>query len=806
VESVATVNGTPHVIRSRKSVSESLATPTTTPLTGLRRKPVEVSETTTPGRRVTRRTSAAETLEELQLPVRRVTRRTSITSEDAAPTASPLMTARAKQRMSIATAPTDVTLIEESEEPPVQNDRSDSPAENTRSRVRALSHSPYNSGTDSKNTSAQEHEVNAAMVKDLKINLVDAFKEDGVAVKVVKFDQETAEDDEASKTKFAKTPKTVKNMSYTNNTTIEVSKLMNSTSEIEMSQKGDSSTASVDLDKSLENLAQAIQQKGLPVAEESIMSSVQSPKVDKKDVCPATPGPTGVAHLRISSSTPIVKAMSGTPKKAVTPVAEQPEIIAAAANEEKEASPKKRNHNATFAGKSSPKKQASDTANRSWSHSVRGSSDKKIDAFGATSESPTKPVTVVSAKKFETPQKGKRKSAPRLVSSDEEDAEQSNNFEEDQCEEAPDDYLSGDSMDTSERDEMEKNEIVDDGESVDSDDSIGAGDADFDEYERDSFLASDEEGHSDELLDGSGDDLSMGTDTKTSPKKKRNSRKMEASDEEMDSSNTSSEVQKKSPNKKGGRIMKNPVNDSSEEEGDEAEKELEDNELEIVKRFQDTVSDLADKSKKSFTAQEEGAKASPQKQAKPVEGTVSPVKSPRKSLKGPEEASKNDQSMDGEKSPKKAVNTEDTTDKQKDAKSPPKSASKPQKSTKPEEEPSSDDAGASDDQDSDEGGEDDGDDEDGSGEETSDDDYDDMVEDIEDIEESDEEPKQKKKQQKPKGNESEAKPTNMFGIKEQRLHVLLQKCHEFVGIKKDELEEAKKLTRSARVSTMGELT
>jgi hypothetical protein len=299
---------TPKNIRTRKSISESIAVDS--PINGnhvpvttadqlstpiMRRKSTltisnvgtmnaEHSDvvTTTPGRRVTRRTSAAESIESVPImPTRRVTRRNSATSEDAID--SPAVP-KIRKRMSVAAVPSEMTLIEEPAE--ILGDRSDSPADNTRSRVgTSLTQSP-SSGGESKNNSIKENGQDDTPIKSLKINLVDAFKStENLTIdpksKSVKFDEVTsgnAGQDDAQKSKFAKTPKTVKNLSYTNNSTIEASKIIDLSAD-DIDETIQESTETASLDKSLVRLAQTIEEEGVLVAEESIISSIPSPKV-----------------------------------------------------------------------------------------------------------------------------------------------------------------------------------------------------------------------------------------------------------------------------------------------------------------------------------------------------------------------------------------------------------------------------------------------------------------------------------------------------------------------------------------------
>ncbi|XP_059052423.1 putative uncharacterized protein DDB_G0282133 isoform X2 [Achroia grisella] len=90
-------------------------------------------------------------------------------------------------------------------------------------------------------------------------------------------------------------------------------------------------------------------------------------------------------------------------------------------------------------------------------------------------------------------------------------------FLDDEPEEASDDYESGDSRDEDERQYEKENEIIDKGETLDSDDVV----TDDTDYEKDSFVVSSDE-EDNELLDGSGDDLSMSDNELTMSKKSKN--------------------------------------------------------------------------------------------------------------------------------------------------------------------------------------------------------------------------------------------------------------------------------------------
>ncbi|XP_063821027.1 kinesin-related protein 4-like isoform X2 [Ostrinia nubilalis] len=91
-----------------------------------------------------------------------------------------------------------------------------------------------------------------------------------------------------------------------------------------------------------------------------------------------------------------------------------------------------------------------------------------------------------------------------------------NSFLDDEAEVASDDYESGDSQDEDERQYEDENEFIEKGETLDSDDEV-SNDTD---YEKDSFVVSSDE-EDDDLLSGSGDDLSMSDNELTMSKKSK---------------------------------------------------------------------------------------------------------------------------------------------------------------------------------------------------------------------------------------------------------------------------------------------
>lgn len=93
----------------------------------------------------------------------------------------------------------------------------------------------------------------------------------------------------------------------------------------------------------------------------------------------------------------------------------------------------------------------------------------------------------------------------------------SSNLLADEAEEASDDYESGDSRDDDEREYEKDNEILEKGETLESEEEF----SDDTDYEKDSFIVSSDE-EDNELLSGSGDDLSMSDNELTMSKKSKN--------------------------------------------------------------------------------------------------------------------------------------------------------------------------------------------------------------------------------------------------------------------------------------------
>ncbi|XP_055616186.1 titin homolog [Toxorhynchites rutilus septentrionalis] len=234
-------------------------------------------------------------------------------------------------------------------------------------------------------------------------------------------------------------------------------------------------------------------------------------------------------HLRPDGgtcSTPIAKALSGTPVKEQLQKVGSPKFVSN-----------------TPDGRGKQKKADESKLSKSWSQAVKGKgTDKGIDVFSVRKQEQQRQDEEEAEKlnKEREEQAKKRKSGERSSrdesdedneededEDDEIEAAQRNTFLDDEAMEV-DDYQSGESMDSETRAEMEENDIPVDGESIGSQDSEhsdedncdddGDDDDDGDEGEKDSFIVSDDEEL--EIIDDSDEEISE-TKVTNSDKKKR---------------------------------------------------------------------------------------------------------------------------------------------------------------------------------------------------------------------------------------------------------------------------------------------
>ncbi|KAL0840188.1 hypothetical protein ABMA28_015478 [Loxostege sticticalis] len=156
---------------------------------------------------------------------------------------------------------------------------------------------------------------------------------------------------------------------------------------------------------------------------------------------------------------------------------------------------------------------------------------KKFQKLGMQINSSIIDTSTTEIKKSQNKSKTELSEKSQSEASSEDDSEDEvdsshprNSLLDDEAEVASDDYESGDSQDDEEREYEKENEIVERGETLDSDDEV-SNDTD---YEKDSFVVSSDE-EDNELLSGSGDDLSMSDNELTmskKSKKKYNERKL----------------------------------------------------------------------------------------------------------------------------------------------------------------------------------------------------------------------------------------------------------------------------------------
>lgn len=176
---------------------------------------------------------------------------------------------------------------------------------------------------------------------------------------------------------------------------------------------------------------------------------------------------------------------------------------------------------------------------KSWSQAVKGSASKGIDVFSVRKQEEQErkdeeakrlnESLKKSAKEHKSPKKTPRKEDEDEDEDDEEEVEVSellggdssqdgSNFIDDEAMEV-DDYESGDSMESEERQEIEDNEIAEHGETIGSEDSDNEGSEEDEDGDDDSFIAPEDE--EPELLDGSGDDLGGSDDEQNKSKSKK---------------------------------------------------------------------------------------------------------------------------------------------------------------------------------------------------------------------------------------------------------------------------------------------
>ncbi|KAH9645279.1 hypothetical protein HF086_000442 [Spodoptera exigua] len=245
------------------------------------------------------------------------------------------------------------------------------------------------------------------------------------------------------------------------------------------------------------------------------------------------------------------------------------------------------------------------------------------------------PNSATKAEKKDTPNKSKKelsilKQKEEAESSDEEDSEdeseeassedeseeagsedeskeesslKKSKMVDDEAEEASDDYESGDSRDEDEKDYEEQNEIVEKGETLDSEDEDEY--SDDSDYEKGSFVVTSDEEDND-LLSGSGDDLSMSDNELTmsaKSKNKFNERKIKeqkkASREMFESRHKLNESDKsaKSTKAKSKKNNRQRLDSSSSESEEEVTAQTKKNRRQRIDSSQDiSVKSDADKS------------------------------------------------------------------------------------------------------------------------------------------------------------------------------------------------------------------
>ncbi|XP_072940352.1 uncharacterized protein [Epargyreus clarus] len=203
--------------------------------------------------------------------------------------------------------------------------------------------------------------------------------------------------------------------------------------------------------------------------------------------------------------------------------------------------------------------------------------------------------------------KSENSSEESMSGEESEEEQDESNFVDDEAEDAGDDYESGDSKDEDEEQYERENEIIQKGETLTSEDEL-SNDSD---YEKDSFIVSSDEEDND-LLDGSGDDLSMSDNElkmTAKSKQKYNERKMKEqkkASREMFEARHKLNVSNKSNKSESSKVKRGrAVIDSSESEEEDIEVKVKKNnrmrldsshETSVNKSLEHNVSTKKDKS------------------------------------------------------------------------------------------------------------------------------------------------------------------------------------------------------------------
>ncbi|XP_053697032.1 protein slender lobes [Sabethes cyaneus] len=180
---------------------------------------------------------------------------------------------------------------------------------------------------------------------------------------------------------------------------------------------------------------------------------------------------------------------------------------------------------------------------KSWSKAVKGSTtDKGIDVFSVRKqeeeERKDEEIRELNESLKRKSLDGRTKDEEEIEQNEEDDCsdaeehEDQNSFVENEAIEV-NDYHSGDSLDSETRAEIDENAIVEEGESIGSQDSDDDEDGEGEEDEKDSFIVSDEDEHS--LLEVSGDDLADESAKSIKKKRSRILQQEDSSDEDNDS-------------------------------------------------------------------------------------------------------------------------------------------------------------------------------------------------------------------------------------------------------------------------------
>lgn len=245
---------------------------------------------------------------------------------------------------------------------------------------------------------------------------------------------------------------------------------------------------------------------------------------------------------------------------------------------------------------------------RSWSQAVHGTSASQIDKSAqdvSTEEVIKRPVPKAQLDDF--------------IDDDEKEAEDSNNSKEEEAHnsfvdneaEEVDEYDEHDSMDSSTKEYLRANEVPTDGHSIGSKDSEHGDGEEEDEDEMDSFIVSDND-EEDDLLDGTGDDLSDDDEAKVAKPRRSVLRLADSSEDEENEvavETVSDPAEKDNEINDDSTLISNEVGDE-ESINDKTNNSIQVSERQSNKLLSKTISEISDKKAASKLNKSLGTSAS----------------------------------------------------------------------------------------------------------------------------------------------------------------------------------------------------